>query len=232
MALGLVLGLARPPVCPHRPQGSGCHGKPLQRPPSLQKAALAQLPELPPAQPELRLAGDQPPVLGTAQPAPEVLPAAAHGHHGEVLPATQAGLDVVSWRGGGREGVPRGGELRVKVMEREGKNLKPSSVCSAWWLLALPACRRAAGTCGAWRTLQPCKSETMVFYLSQILNHVGLIKAVVAPVQNFLACTQSTAEASPQQWVHRTRCPAAPRAAEAAVPTVCLSHPAGLCPSS
>lgn len=186
MAPGLAFGLAWSLVRPHRPQSSGCHRKALQRPPSLQKAALAQLPELPPAQPQLGLAGDQPPVLCPAQPAPEVLPAPAHGHHGEVLRAPQASLDVVSWRGGGRDGGPRGGAvgwwaLCVKVMEREGKKLQPSSYCSAWlWaclqaglgglrpgLPALPACRRAAGTCGAWKTLRPCKSETMVFCLSQ-----------------------------------------------------------------
>ena len=77
--------------------------------PSPQKAALAQFPELAPAQPELCLAGDQPPVLCPAQPAPEVLPAPSHGHHGEVLRAPQASLDVVSWWGGAPGWCPRGG---------------------------------------------------------------------------------------------------------------------------
>lgn len=73
---------------------------------SPQKAALAQFPELAPAQPELCLPGDQPPVLCPAQPAPEVLPAPSHGHHGEVLRAPQASLDMVSWWGGGPGTVP------------------------------------------------------------------------------------------------------------------------------
>lgn len=70
-----------------------------------QKTALAQLPELTSAQPELSLAGDQPAVIGPAQPAPEVLPAPAHGHHGEVLRAPQAGLDMVSWGKGDQDGA-------------------------------------------------------------------------------------------------------------------------------
>lgn len=150
MAPGLAFGLAWSLVRPHRAQSSGCHRKALQRPPSLQKAALAQLPELPPAQPQLGLAGDQPPVLCPAQPAAEVLPAPAHGHHGEVLRAPQASLDVVSWRGGGRDGGPRGGAvgwwaLCAKVMEREGKKLQPSSYCSAWLWACLQAGLRGCG---------------------------------------------------------------------------------------
>lgn len=72
-----------------------------QHQPLPQKAALAQFPELTPAQPELCLPGDQSPVLCPAQPAPEVLPAPSHSHHGEVLCAPQASLDMVSCWGGG-----------------------------------------------------------------------------------------------------------------------------------
>lgn len=56
----------------------------------------------------------------------------------------------------------------------------------------------------------------MAFYLSQTLKSCWLNKSCCGSCSELVACTQSTAEASPWQWVHHTRCPAAPRAAEAA----------------
>lgn len=126
-----------------------------------QKAALAQLPELTPAQPELCLPGDQPPVLCPAQPAPEVLPAPSHGHHGEVLRAPQASLDMVSCWGGRRgcssalsqELPPSLGLLQwVKMVEVGGKSCTKKLVvpCMAVGILAAvpglqEGCRRLWG---------------------------------------------------------------------------------------
>lgn len=64
--------------------------------PAPQEAPLAQFPELPPAQPQLRVPGDQPAVCQPDPPAAQGLPAAAHGLHGEVHCAPQTGLGLVS----------------------------------------------------------------------------------------------------------------------------------------
>lgn len=132
-----------------------------------QKAALAQLPELAPAQPELGLAGDQPPVLGPAQPAPEVLPAPAHSHHGEVLRAPQAGLDLVSWGQGDQDGAHM---LQLVLCPQPGPALgcgggkaKPRAVCSGKCEPSgiILASRGAPGIichCGGCRCLRGVKS--------------------------------------------------------------------------
>lgn len=149
-----------------------------------QEAALAQFPELAPAQPELCLPGDQPPVLCPAQPAPEVLPAAAHGHHGEVLRAPQASLDLVSWWGGERGWCPpwgpaAGGSSPVRRWRRGGEEAgaELALLCPAvgvlasvgwgptlgFWHWLRPG--GAAGICGALKMLQQRKRAGSGFLL-------------------------------------------------------------------
>lgn len=59
------------------------------------QAEVAQLPELPPAQPQLGVAADQLPVRGTDEPAAEVLPPEADCSPGEVHAFQQARLQLV-----------------------------------------------------------------------------------------------------------------------------------------
>lgn len=56
---------------------------------------MEQLPALAPASAVPSLAPHQQPDRQPAEPAPAILAAAPHGHHGEVLHAQQARLDVV-----------------------------------------------------------------------------------------------------------------------------------------
>lgn len=59
------------------------------------QAEVAQLPELPPAQPQLGVTADQLPVCGTDEPAAEVLPPEADCSPGEVHAFQQARLQLV-----------------------------------------------------------------------------------------------------------------------------------------
>lgn len=59
------------------------------------QAEVAQLPELPPAQPQLSIAADQLPVRGADEPAAEVLSAEADCSPGEVHAFQQARFQLV-----------------------------------------------------------------------------------------------------------------------------------------
>lgn len=85
-----------------------------------QEAPLAQLPELPPAQPQLGVPGDQSAVCRPDPPPAQGLAAAAHRLHGEVHGAPQARMGLVSapglhWTGSfsPRPRLPHGPHFRT-----------------------------------------------------------------------------------------------------------------------